>query len=117
MAIADETYYKKTLEQRREILSAPSIDYLCKTIILENTAYDAKYEGPFYPKYICVVFQYITKFHSEKLGKFVKSYQNANCKDKASNKCFHYRLVDEELSVQLSGYEHNGVVPIQMKSK
>jgi hypothetical protein len=104
MVVADDTYYSKTLEQRREILNAPSIDFLCKTIILENTAYNEKYEGPFYPKYICVVFQYITKFHSEKLGKFVKNYQNANCKDKASNKYFHYRLVDEKLSVDLSGY-------------
>lgn len=42
--IADEHYYKKTLEERRDILSAPDIKFLCKTIIFENTAYDAKFE-------------------------------------------------------------------------
>lgn len=43
MVIADEFYYKKTLEQRRDILEAPSINFLCKTIVFENTAYDAKF--------------------------------------------------------------------------
>jgi len=43
MVIADAEYYEKTLEQRRNILRAPSINYLCKTIVFENTAYDAKF--------------------------------------------------------------------------
>ena len=40
MVIADDQYYKKPLEARRDILSAPSIDFLCKTIVFENNAYD-----------------------------------------------------------------------------
>ena len=40
LAIADHTYYDKSLEERRAILNAPSINYLCKTIVLENKAYD-----------------------------------------------------------------------------
>ena len=40
MVIADDQYYKKPLEARRDILSAPSVDFLCKTIVFENTAYD-----------------------------------------------------------------------------
>jgi len=79
MVVADDTYYEKSLEQRRQILQAPSTSYLCKTIILENTAYDERFAGPFYPRYICVVFQYLTKFHSEKLARLVKHHQNSNC--------------------------------------
>jgi hypothetical protein len=40
IVIADEHYYNKTLEQRRDVLNAPSIDYLCKTIIFENTNFN-----------------------------------------------------------------------------
>ena len=69
MVIADNQYYKKTLEQRRDILDSPSIDFLCKTIVFENTSYDEKYEGPFYPKYFAVMVQYIAKINTEKLQK------------------------------------------------
>ena len=64
-----------------------------------------------------MVFQYVTKFHSEKLARLIKQNQNNNCEKKASGKNFHYRLVEEELSVKLSGYEHNGVVPILTEAK
>lgn len=40
MVVADGQYYNKSLEERRDILSAPSINFLCKTIVFENTAYD-----------------------------------------------------------------------------
>lgn len=72
MVIADDTYYSKSLEERREILRAPSTAYLCKTIIMENTAYEEKLECPNYPRYICVVFQYLRKFHSDKLEKLMR---------------------------------------------
>jgi hypothetical protein len=38
-------YYDRPLEGRRELLNAPSVDYLCKSILMENTAYDEKYES------------------------------------------------------------------------
>jgi hypothetical protein len=67
--VADEFYYKKTLEQRRDILGAPSVDFLCKTIIFENKDYDTKFKGEHYPKYIAVMVQYIRKINTEKLNK------------------------------------------------
>ena len=60
LVIADEHYYTKTLEERRAILNAPNINFLCKTIIFENTAYDPKFEvifgfiiGRVLPKVYC----------------------------------------------------------------
>ncbi len=44
LVVADQYYYDKTLEERMGILNAPGTQYLCKTIIFENTAYDNKYE-------------------------------------------------------------------------
>lgn len=95
MVIADNKYYKKTLEQRRDILGAPDIKFLCKTIIFENTAYNPKYEGEFYHKYHAVMVQYVAKIHTEKLMKEMKNWQHRNAHDKASKQFFHYRLADE----------------------
>lgn len=44
IVIADQYYYDKSLEARRDILDTLSTDFLCKTIIFENTAYNPKYE-------------------------------------------------------------------------
>lgn len=115
MVIADDQYYNKPLQARRDILSAPSVNFLCKTIIFENTAYDEKFEGPFYPKYIAVMVQYVAKIHTEKLNKVIRKWQQENAEVKAAKQYFHYRLADEALSCEMTGYEHNGVVPIMMK--
>ena len=47
----------------------------------------------------------------------MKLYQNGHSNDKASRANFHFRLVDERISNEITGYEHNGVVPILMKKK
>lgn len=94
MVIADDKYYERTLEERRDILSAPSIEFLCKTIVFENTAYNDKFEGKHYPKYIAVMVQYIGKIHTEKLNKVLRVWQQAHSAEKASKQHFHYRLAD-----------------------
>lgn len=94
MVIADDKYYDKTLEQRRDILSAPSINFLCKTIVFENTAYNEKFSGKYYPKNIAVMVQYVAKIQTEKLNKVIRIWQQNNSHEKASKQYFHYRLAD-----------------------
>ena len=43
MVVVPEDYYAQPLEYRRDCLSAPHIDYLWKTIVFENTAYNEKF--------------------------------------------------------------------------
>jgi hypothetical protein len=43
IVIADEFYYKKTLEERVQVLDTISTNYLCKTIVFENTGYSDKF--------------------------------------------------------------------------
>lgn len=74
-------------------------------------------KGEFYPKYIAVMVQYIAKINTEKLNKEMKLYQNGNSELKAGKQYFHFRLVEEKESQQMTGYEHNGVVPILMKTR
>lgn len=45
----------------------------------------------------------------------MRVWQQAHAHEKASKQYFHYRLADEKVSAELTGYEHNGVVPIMMK--
>lgn len=61
--------------------------------------------------------QYVAKINTEKLNKEMKNYQNQNVADKAGKQYFHYRLVDDKESAELTGYEHNGVVPVLLKTK
>jgi len=37
--------------------------------------------------------------------------------NKASKQFFHYRLADDKISKELTGYDHNGVVPVLMNHK
>ena len=71
--------------------------HLCKTIILENTAYDEKFSGEtHYLKYICVVQQYLVKLNTELLQKLIKNYQNENFVErKLGVKFFKLRLAKE----------------------
>lgn len=43
--------------------------------------------------------------------------QNAHSTQKAGKQYFHYRLVEDAESQAMTGYQHNGVVPILMKTK
>ena len=61
--------------------------------------------------------QYIAKIQTEKLTKEIRQWQQKNCPEKVSKQYFHFRLADEEVSNKLTGYEHNGVIPIMMKEK
>lgn len=61
--------------------------------------------------------QYIAKINTEKLNKELKLYQNHNSDNKAGKQYFHFRLVEDTLSQAMTGYEHNGVVPVLMKTK
>ena len=47
----------------------------------------------------------------------MKQWQHNNSNVKASKQYFHFRLADENISNELTGYEHNGVIPIMMKKK
>lgn len=44
LRLVESDYYDKTLEERSKILRAP-VNTLCKSMIMENTAYQPEYEG------------------------------------------------------------------------
>ena len=108
-------YYKQDLQWRMDWLGAPSQEHLCKSIVMENTAFDQNsYTPHFYEKYYCVVIQYTTKINSDKLGKLGRDIQNKHCVNKLGKKQFHFRLVAADVSYNLTGYRHNAVTPFAL---
>ena len=101
-------YYTKTLQWRRDILVAPSIQYLCKTMVLENThCVNTDCSVRSNSRFYMVIFQYVEKFDSEMLMRFVKGMNESLGKKK-----FNFRLADSSASLELTGFGHNAVVPI-----
>ncbi|KAF5478476.1 hypothetical protein F2P56_005034 [Juglans regia] len=83
-------YYDWPLESRRDALAASTIQHLCKSIVL-----------------------YTARFNAETVKNFLYSLNNG----KIAKKKFNMRLAPEEASVELTGYEHNAVTCIGMKTE
>lgn len=108
-------YYTWTLEARRDVLDAASIHHLCKSIVLVNTQAPANItdcRDRNNSKYYVVVVQYTARFNAEAVKNFFYALNDG----KISKKKFNMRLAPEETSVKLTGYEHNGVTCIGMKT-
>ncbi len=78
---ADFDYYDKPLEVRQKFLSAENIDSVCKSMILENTAFEPEYESEYYQRYYLCIVQYTKEFFADKIARFLKNRQNENEKN------------------------------------
>ncbi|CAI9278432.1 unnamed protein product [Lactuca saligna] len=108
-------YYDWSFEARRDILGAASIHHLCKSIVLVNTQAASNItdcSDPQNSKYYVVVVQYTARFSAENVKNFLYSLNNG----KIPKKRFNLRLAPEEISHNLTGFEHNGVTCVGMKT-
>ncbi|KAK7251147.1 hypothetical protein RIF29_34090 [Crotalaria pallida] len=108
-------YYDWPLEARRDALGAPSIDHLCKSIVLVNTQAPSSVidcSDRKNSKYYVVVVQYTARFNAEAVRNFLYSLNNGSI----AKKKFNLRLAPEETSTELTGYGHNAVTCIGMKT-
>jgi Uncharacterized conserved protein len=114
---AEKDYYDKSLSERKDFLKAPSTYHLCKTIVMENTGYDESFANDkFYFKHVAVIVQYEARLNAEKVMKFMKDYQNSKSSHKLSRKFFHFRLAEENVAKELTGYGYNAITPFLMKN-
>lgn len=108
-------YYNWSLEARRDVLDAASVDHLCKSIVLVNTQAATNVtdcSDPNNSKYYVVVVQYSARFNAETVKNFLYTLNNG----KIPKKKFNMRLAPEEISAKLTGYVHNGVTCLGMKT-
>ncbi|KAL9666316.1 hypothetical protein QQ045_000644 [Rhodiola kirilowii] len=110
-----QDYYDQPLEYRRDVLGAASVDHLCKSIVLVNTqaasdvtdCSDRKNS-----KYYVVIVKYTARFNNEAVRKYLYELNEG----KIAKKRFNLRLAPEDVSAKLTGYEHNGVTCVGMKT-
>ena len=86
-------YYDQPLERRREQLNCASTAQLCKSLILENTAFPAGHEEtPTFSRFYLLIVQYIAQMQSHKLFKFLRAINPT-----VPKKYFHFRVADESV--------------------
>ncbi|KAG2490808.1 hypothetical protein HYH03_010730 [Edaphochlamys debaryana] len=106
-------YYDQPLEFRRECLSAPSVDHLCKSIVMENTrAHESvkDWSDPYHSKYYCVIVQYTARLNADKLKMALMELGGR----RFARQFYNMRLCAEEVNDRLTGYSHNAVSPLGM---
>ncbi|CAN1333455.1 hypothetical protein LINPERPRIM_LOCUS36049 [Linum perenne] len=130
-------YYDWPYESRRDVLGAASIHHLCKSIVLVNTQAPSNVidcSDRNNSKYYVVVVQYTARFNAESVRNYLYQLNEGKVAKKKFNSIkdqmiliteltgpgvhFDYavRLAPEETSYQLTGFEHNAVTCIGMKT-
>jgi len=101
-------FYEQDLQYRaRNILGAPSAEYLCKSLLMKNSkCIHNDCSDRLNAKYYLVLFQYSRKLKQQKLSKFVKSLANK------SNKYYKFSLASLQETKALTEFEYNCVSPI-----
>jgi len=111
--VCPDEYYKQTLEWRRDLLGAPHVDHLCKSVIMQNTkCKHTNYDDWLDSKYYLVIVQYTARLNNEKLVKLLRDAQAKANREPIGKKNFNFRLCPADVSQQLTGFGHNAVSPI-----
>jgi prolyl-tRNA editing enzyme YbaK/EbsC (Cys-tRNA(Pro) deacylase) len=119
-------YYSLTLKQRADILGAYSTRQLCKSMLMENKAFDptlfrddADFKAshpwnmnPLYSQFYLVILQYGAAISVKKLQSEVRALMPASKRLEPSK--FEFRVASEHDNDRLTGFLHNAVTPFGM---
>ncbi|ELP88008.1 hypothetical protein EIN_419370 [Entamoeba invadens IP1] len=109
----NDNYYNSPFEERIRQLNTPCTSQLCKSLILENTAFPpGATETPTFARFYLLIVQYVAQMQSHKLFKYLRAVN-----PEVKKKCFHFRVADESEAITLSGFEHNAITPFGMNKK
>ena len=78
---------------------------------MENTRWAPEDASPSNPQFICAILQYSSRLNADAVKKAVSDSNPSIPKSK-----FNFQLAHTDDSARLTGYEHNAVVPIGMKT-
>eukprot|EP01043_Picozoa_sp_COSAG02_P028635 COSAG02_NODE_1744_length_11100_cov_6.084083_9_plen_340_part_00 len=108
-------YYDRSLEERQVLLGAPNVDYLCKTIVVENRKWELAQALPpdgdrsmmaARSRYFGVVLQYGARFKKENMEREVRK------RGGLTKKQCQILFADEAEVVSMTGFVHNSVTPV-----
>jgi len=110
-------YYDQSLSERASILGAHSTYQLCKSMLMENKAYDSSsskdlkssFQDKTNSRFYLVILQYKTSIATKKLQSEVRGLQPLASRLDPSK--FDFRVASEEHNSILTGFTHNAVSP------
>lgn len=105
-----ESYYTWSLEKRARCLGAPSIEYLCKSLLMENRKAPRDDADSTNPRFILVVIQYAATLDVKKLTNTVRALRK-DVKSRLDDSQFDFRIAAEDENRTITGFEHNSVTP------
>jgi hypothetical protein len=116
-------YYTWPLEDRAKYLKAPSIQYLCKSLLMENKKHEPKNTtainddtesyDPTNPRFFLVILQYAATLDIAKTINVLRSLRPVHQRLDASK--FDLRIASSQDNDFLTGYSHNSVTPFGLK--
>ena len=107
-------YYTWPLSGRAKELGAPSTDYLCKSLLMENRKAPEANDDPTNPRFVLVVLQYEATLDTKKLVKAIRALRPVP--DRLDDSHFDIRIASEEDNAKITGYDNNAVVPFGLLS-
>lgn len=113
-----EDYYSYPLSKRQQSLNAESTYQLCKSMLMENKAFDPNLQSSkddhTYSQFYLILVQYEAAINNKKLCSEVRGLRElANRLDPSK---FDFRVASEEDNARLTGFSHNAVTPFGMKA-
>lgn len=101
-------YYDWPLPKRANYLKAPTIECLCKSLLMENKRCEVAGDRTF-PKYVLVILQYTATLDNKLLATALRSQRPVSSRLDATN--FVLRVASSEDNERLTGFKHNAVSP------
>lgn len=107
-------YYEWPLSKRAKTLGAPSTDYLCKSLLMENRKAPEANDDPTNPRFVLVVLQYEATLDTKKLVTALRALRPVT--ERLDESHFDIRIASEEDNAKITGYDNNAVVPFGLKA-
>ena len=111
--VAPPDYYARSLEQRRVLLGARSAAELCKTLVVENTRWEAS-AGEGAPRFFAFVLQYVRRFSKPKAERAVHAAYAS--RGLSAAKAVNLTMAAAEDSERVTGYSYGSVTIVGWKT-
>ena len=102
-----QDYYTRSLAERAKCLGASYVEFLCKSLLLENKK--VVNESPNNPRFVLVILQYAAALDTQKLTNTIRRLLPVT--ERMDDSKYDFRIASTEDNDRLTGYTHNSVTP------
>ena len=106
-----EDYYARSLAERAKCLGASNVEYLCKSLLLENKK--IVNDSPNNPRFVLVILQYAATLDNKKLTNVIRRLMPVA--ERMDESKYDFRIASAEDNDRITGYKHNSVTPFGLQ--